>query len=162
TTIRPMNKKLILLLTGALLVGGGTAAAQVLPAAGVIHACSGANGALRMTDPTPQSGRVCNNGETYVTWNQTGPKGATGAAGPMGAPGATGRRGPQGPAGPSFVRAAWALEPATERMVEIELPPNGYYVIDASAYARRWVDLDEPTLASTRCMLWVHRNGAAD
>jgi hypothetical protein len=51
-------------------------------------------GTIRLIDA--QAGKRCGAGESVVTWNQAGPRGATGAEG---AAGASGPAGPAGPAG---------------------------------------------------------------
>lgn len=92
----------------ALLLGGGgvVALAAIPDANGVIHACYGRTGVLRVIDPSARGSdslaNRCSNNETPVSFEQKGPqglqgpRGATGAQGPKGDPGSTG---PQGPAG---------------------------------------------------------------
>lgn len=65
--------------------------------AGVFHGCVGnASGLLRVIDPSAGS---CREGETAITWNQTGPAGPQGPKGETGPQGLKGETGPQGPTG---------------------------------------------------------------
>lgn len=67
---------------------------------GAISGCVGPSGLLRVID----SGATCNENETPMTWNQTGPQGPAGSQGqpgPQGLQGPQGQPGPQGPAGVS-------------------------------------------------------------
>lgn len=84
------SNKLGLLIAGVML-GGLTsyAVASIPDASGVINACYGVGGAVRIV----QSSTDCAATETHLTWSQTGPQGPTGPTG------ATGATGPQGPAG---------------------------------------------------------------
>src|SRR5215212_4058197 len=97
-------------LVGALALGlTGAAVAAVPGPDGEIHGCYNAKGSLRLVDPSdPSMPGACDDKETPLTWNQTGPQGPAGQQGPQGPKGATGSQGPQGPAGPSFVRAKYA------------------------------------------------------
>jgi hypothetical protein len=77
--------------------GSGTALASIPDSGGVIHGCykpqgNGSNSPLGVIDTALSNGK-CPNGDTELTWNQTGPQG------PQGATGATGQTGSQGPAG---------------------------------------------------------------
>lgn len=92
-------KKTILAAAVSLGVSGGLAfglantfASASVPdsTTGVITACMNGDHAVRLIDA--QAGATCNNGETQVTWNQSGATGAQGPAGPAG---------PTGPAGAS-------------------------------------------------------------
>jgi type VI secretion system Hcp family effector len=86
---------------GLLMAGiGAVAYAALVGSDGVIHACVGPTGGVRVIDS--QTGR-CFGNETLVTWNQKGPQGATGAAGPVGATGVAGPAGPAGATGPAGV-----------------------------------------------------------
>ena len=66
---------------------------------GVIHACVGNNGLLRVATD-------CRQGETPLVWNAQGP---AGPAGPQGPQGDVGPQGPQGPAGENPPPPASAL-----------------------------------------------------
>lgn len=68
----------------------GTGVAMAAVNTGVIDACYGSNGNLRIASS-------CRSNEQALSWNQTGPQGP---AGPQGAPGVQGPAGPAGPAGP--------------------------------------------------------------
>lgn len=84
----------------ALTVGAGVAVYASIPGPdGVISGCIGNNGVLRVID----SAANCQQNETPLQWNQTGPAGPVGPTGPQGAAGSTGSAGPagaQGSAGP--------------------------------------------------------------
>jgi hypothetical protein len=75
------------LLLGTVVVSGAPTLA------GVIHACAGPRGTLRLA-------QHCAAGERAITWNITGPQGPEGPAGANGGRGATGATGDTGPAGP--------------------------------------------------------------
>jgi type VI secretion system secreted protein Hcp len=99
-----MNGWLKIALPTAALLGAGTAVALAsIPSASdnVIHACypttGTAVGQLRVVDA--DAGQGCTQGETTLTWNQTGP---TGPAGPPGPPGDQGPSGDSGSGGGSF------------------------------------------------------------
>lgn len=80
-------------------LGFGAAVADTSSTGGTIHGCVAKNGVLSVIDST----QSCKNGETPISWNQTGPQGPqgeTGATGPQGATGATGPQGPKGDTGP--------------------------------------------------------------
>jgi hypothetical protein len=96
-------------LVGALALGlSGAAVASVPAPDGQIHGCYDAKGSLRVTDTAdPSKMGACDDKETPLAWNQTGPQGPAGPQGAKGATGAQGPQGPQGPAGPSFVRAKY-------------------------------------------------------
>src|SRR5947209_2417868 len=64
----------------------GVTYASIPHASSAIHACKGANGALRIA-------KTCASGETAVTWNKRGP---TGEPGPKGDLGPKGDAGPKG------------------------------------------------------------------
>src|SRR5258708_37920624 len=74
---------------GVVALGAAAGLAQSLLAspAGVISACVGSNGALRVSDS-------CKSNETALQWNQVGPIGPPGAQGPKGDNGAPGAAGP--------------------------------------------------------------------
>jgi len=72
-----------------LVAGGGTAMAT--GGSEAINACTNnTTGAVRVTTD------ACRQGETALSWNQTGPTGPVGPQGPAGADGATGPAGPAG------------------------------------------------------------------
>lgn len=93
------------LAAGALVVGvsvvaagGALSMADGIPdSSGVIHACYAAKGDVRIVSGAGD----CKSNESYVSWNQQGPKGDVGAAGPAGMAGAMGPAGPEGPEGPA-------------------------------------------------------------
>ncbi len=70
----------------------------------VVNDVTEAPGTLRVIDPSeptlPSGGAnpagSCVEGESTITWNQSGPQGPTGPQGPQGPPGAAGGRGPAG------------------------------------------------------------------
>ena len=110
-----MKRRFVSLLAGrvaALGVAVGVAAHASTPGpTGVINGCVSNNGVLRVID----SSTTCQQNETPISWNATGPQGpagpqgATGSPGPAGLPGATGATGasgPQGPAGPAGPQGA--------------------------------------------------------
>jgi hypothetical protein len=77
--------------------------AAIPDSSNVIHACyhpqsNGSNTPLGVIDTAKTNG-TCPNGDTTLTWNQTGPQGPAGATGATGAAGATGATGPAGPPG---------------------------------------------------------------
>ncbi len=87
-----------------LAVGAGVVAYASIPGStGVISGCIGNNGVLRVID----SAASCQQNETPLNWNQTGPagpqgpQGAIGAQGPTGSAGLQGAPGPAGPQGPA-------------------------------------------------------------
>lgn len=88
----PLVSAIVSALVTASLVGG-VAIAQT-SSTGVITACVGQNGNLRLVDDASE----CRGQETVITWNQQGPEGPQGPAG--GPEGPQGPEGPEGPAGP--------------------------------------------------------------
>jgi hypothetical protein len=81
----------------AVVVGTGTGIARAFPESvpdesGVIRACSGLGGRLRIVD----SSANCRWHEQALEWSVTGPQGPVGPPGPIGP---QGERGPVGPAG---------------------------------------------------------------
>ena len=137
-----MRRLAIAVATGVVAVGGFTAVAYaaIPDTQGVIHGCYNTNnGDLRVVND-PSS---CRNGETSLTWNQTGPQGA---AGPQGAPSA------QSPSsgssshafsispGPVGVPAGWTAVPvAVDRMTV----PAGNYVVWATGQANQVTGSDD-------------------
>jgi hypothetical protein len=88
---------LVLGLALALGLAAKVAWATVPDARGVIHACVGPSGLVRIIDT--DLGQRCFRGETALSWSQTGPTGPAGASGP------TGPQGPEGPQGPAGMPA---------------------------------------------------------
>jgi hypothetical protein len=92
-------------------ISAGIGFATIPDTGGTIHGCyTKSTGTIRVIDDSVTN---CKSGETQLTWNVTGPRGAQGPAGPQGPAGlqgpagATGATGPAGPAGVSradFVR----------------------------------------------------------
>ncbi len=141
-----------------LLGGGGVVALAAVPGNnGVIHACYGKAGALRVIDPSAHGGGLqqhCANNETPLKLDQTGPqgprgvrgargpKGGTGATGPQGAIGVTGATGPLGPAGPagpataptvySDANSGVSVPGSLSRRVVVSVKvPSGSYAVQA-------------------------------
>jgi hypothetical protein len=85
--MRVPRRRVLLIVAALVAVGAGAAYATIPDSAGVIHACYGSNGALKVLD-TAQG--QCAKNETALAWNQRGPQGP---------PGPIGATGPQGPAG---------------------------------------------------------------
>jgi hypothetical protein len=87
----------VVAVTATVALAGGS------PEDGVIHACAGPQGKLRLADAHGS----CRRNERAVSWQQKGVKGDPGPAGPVGPSGPTGPAGPagpqgeQGPAGPA-------------------------------------------------------------
>lgn len=130
----------------AVLVGAGTAASAVTPAAipdttGVIHSCYATSATYKtFVLINPASGTKCQSGYTALAFNQKGQPGAQGPAGARGPAGAAGPAGPQGPAGASGVSHAYVafggpvLLPANSNAVVASLIlPAGSYVVQAKA-----------------------------
>jgi hypothetical protein len=68
-----------------LALGSGIAWASIPDAGDLIHGCFDGKGTLRVIDGSTST---CKNGETALSWNQIGPRGATGPQGPAGPPAA--------------------------------------------------------------------------
>lgn len=83
---------LLAVAVAALVAGGGTYA---LAASGttVINVC------VKKQGGELYRAKKCSKGDTELSWNREGPRGATGRAGQSGPPGATGQNGATGPAG---------------------------------------------------------------
>jgi hypothetical protein len=103
----PASGKARLLVGFCVVVSVGTVAAVVQASIpdnnGVIHGCYPTNGAsapngapLNITN-----GTSCGNGQSPITWNQTGAPGAQGATGATGGQGTTGATGDTGAVGPT-------------------------------------------------------------
>lgn len=116
-------------------VGGISVATGAIPSSsdGVIHACYGSNGEVRLLDK--EAGKTCSKGWTPLSWNQRGVQGQMGP------------QGEQGPRGPSRVIASFTdatgnLPDATEGGVfnfptepVLVLPlPAGNWHIQAKAF----------------------------
>jgi hypothetical protein len=150
-----------LALVGVLAFGvTGVATAAIPGGDGAIQSCYGPNGSLRVVDADAASGgKICNTGETPLSWNHTGPAGPAGAAGPAGPQGPAGPSGPKGdtgPAGPSFV---WARFPSTTfqptdeytTVATVEVP-KGLYKVSAKteAYVKEWYGMEVWTVITCR------------
>jgi hypothetical protein len=94
----PLSRRRVLIFsTMAVLFTGIIAFASIPGPNGVISACySKSGGALRVIDAAVTQ---CKQGETSLTWNQTGAQGSQGPQGPAGPAGPQGPQGEQGPAG---------------------------------------------------------------
>ena len=80
------------------LLAGSVAVASIPDTAGVIHGCyKSNNGQLRIIDTA--AGDSCRNGETAISWSQTGQPGPQGIPGLKGDPGIQGIQGLQGQPG---------------------------------------------------------------
>ena len=116
------------LLSGALFGGFSVVSAQLEPSAQLIHAChsgGSSGGVLGIGSSSPtfrivSGSRDCGRGETYVSWNQAGPRGL------QGAPGVAGERGAQGPQGDRGVDGiAGPVGPKGERGADGAVGPAG-------------------------------------
>ena len=145
-------------LVGVLVVGlgGGAAVASIPNPDGTISACYATlDGNVRIIDPDAGLGaRPCEPGEQYLSWSQTGPKGATGP------------QGPQGPAGPSFIRAVYNDDTHrgdTKVLASIQLPANSYFSVSAIIDSYRTSDSGDPTSGEAVCRLkQLRANGTLD
>ena len=113
---------------------------------GVIHACYGSDGSLRVIDREADPQRTCNKGWTPIQWNETGIQGPPGPPGEdgqdgtdgaAGAPGAPGTPGAPGAPGTSdayhaFVSSAPTIQSATVTVITKDVPA-GSYVVTAKA-----------------------------
>jgi hypothetical protein len=88
---RSGGRAVVLVAVGVLLVAGAATAAvkQLTADDGVVHACVGVAGVLRIAPA-----RGCTRIEDPLDWNRTGPQGPAGPAGSAGPQGAAGERGP--------------------------------------------------------------------
>lgn len=117
---------------------GGIAYASIPDGEGVIHACYSPNAAagpsgaqLKIIDSEVAS---CTNGQTEVTWGQTGPQGPPGEKGDQGDKGDKGDKGDPGEPGPSAAYTNYAadFEPVGDgltRTVASVTVPAGSYVL---------------------------------
>jgi hypothetical protein len=112
----------------AVLAAGAGVVSAAIPDGGVIRSCHRTDGLLRVVD----GGTACRAGETALSFNQQGPRGATG---PTGAKGDTG---PQGPAGESRLPRTFVgqiqgrnlpASPGTVASVEV---PAGRWLVTVS------------------------------
>src|SRR5437899_8578856 len=115
-TIRQYRTYPNVVATLALLLALGGAAWAAAGSGATIHACyKKGGGALRIASR-------CKHGETALSWNQIGPRGAKGSAGRTGArgsagpPGPTGKEGPKGEAGQ--VRAYATITPGNPATIK--------------------------------------------
>src|SRR5262245_25405001 len=93
---------------GIVIATTAVAYASIPDSSGVIHACYGNSGALKVIDPS--AGGACGHSETAISWSQTAP---AGPQGPAGDPGPQGPAGPAGPPGPATApRVQQAFLPA--------------------------------------------------
>jgi hypothetical protein len=96
---RPSPAMVVALTALVVALGGGAyAATSFIGSSGQIHGCVSKTGVLTILKP----GKHCGKGETAISWNQKGPRGAQGASGgqgPKGDQGAPGGTGPTGPPG---------------------------------------------------------------
>ncbi len=123
--------------SAGLVLAGGVAVAAIPGADGVIHGCYVTkSGALRVTDDGQ-----CRNGETALSWSQTGPKGEPGQPGQPGPPG---EQGPPGPAGAGNEiwfesRAAEVIIPGSPPgpvtwhvIADVDVPAGSYHLNGAT------------------------------
>jgi hypothetical protein len=85
------------LLALVLAIGGGGYALAASSGGGVLRACVGPDGTLRL-----RQGRHCRGRQPLVAWNQQGKRGPRGPKGAKGIQGVHGIRGPRGPGALSF------------------------------------------------------------
>lgn len=97
---RNRSLTLVCAVAAGLVFASGVAWASIPDAGGTIHGCYSRLplGALRVIDTG--LGEVCTAGETTLTWQQQGRRGADGVPGLQGASGLQGKPGVQGPPGP--------------------------------------------------------------
>jgi len=97
-SIRPPSGATIAVTAAAALaaVGAASVATGATPSGsdGVINACYGSNGEVRVIDTEKTPPQTCNKGWKPLSWNHTGPAGQDGRDGQDGAPGEPGPRGP--------------------------------------------------------------------
>jgi hypothetical protein len=125
---------------------GGIAYASIPDGEGVIHACYSPNAAagpsgaqLKVIDSEVAS---CTNGQTEVTWGQTGPQGPPGQTGEKGDKGDKGDPGEPGPSA-AFTNYGAEFEPIGDgltRTVASVTVPAGSYVLSAVVSA---LDVDD-------------------
>jgi hypothetical protein len=87
----------------AVLVVGGVGYAAIPGSDGVIHACYGSNGEVRVINTEASPPATCNKGWTAFSWNQTGPPGPPGQNGQDGQDGTNGANGTNGQDGTNGV-----------------------------------------------------------
>ena len=129
----------------ALLAWNG--ASMVLAAATptTIRACVAPSGSAKGLMRYAPGTTACKKGETALTWNTVGPRGATG---PQGIAGATGPTGPTGPAGPQGQAAPsnapvavwqtpWTPDPmfgGEKRLAQLVVPPGKYQILLSASF----------------------------
>jgi len=89
--------RVVAFVAAALLLTGTSPLAAAEQSDGVVTACAGPNGQLRVVAAASQ----CRPSEIPMQWSITGPQGPVGPQGPAGPPGPAGPAGPPGPAGPA-------------------------------------------------------------
>jgi hypothetical protein len=107
------------------------AAVHVSAKDGVIRACAGANGQVRLLG----DGDACRPNEAPVSWSFSGPMGdpgPEGPAGPQGPQGEAGPQGPEGPQGPAGPAGAACEAPGSHIIGEITI--DGITVAPAAIY----------------------------
>ena len=135
------------------LAAGGIAYATIPDSSGVLHGCYSANGANAkggaQLNLVNSDQATCTNGQTAVTWGQTGPAGQTGPTGPTG---------PQGPGGPTDIwdlnhygNGSLSIGVNNSTLVAAIAPPPGTYYAEASLHgfnsngaADIWCELQIP------------------
>jgi hypothetical protein len=128
---------IVLLLSWTTLVSGSIPNSQT----GVITACYIPGGAtIRVIDA--EAGAACKRGESTLTWNQIGPRGATGAQGPVGP------QGPQGPAGVSSLSGlqdtACTRHDGATGFVDIAVTDDNLIAIACASGVPHWCDTNTP------------------
>lgn len=125
-----MRKALtILTATTVVVVVTGIAMASIPDANGVIHGCYDTkHGDLRVVDM--EAGQTCDQNETLLSWNQTGPQGP---AGPQGA------QGPQGPQGPPGQPGGEAFSVEAGGEVTIPTTSGGTVILQRDVSAGKYV-----------------------
>ena len=136
-----------------LVLAGSIAYASIPDSSGVLHGCYSANGANAkggaQLNLVNSDQATCTNGQTAVTWSQTGPAGGTGPTGPTG---------PAGPAGPTDIwdlnhygNGSLAIGVNNSTFVAVIAPPAGTYYVEASLHgfnsngaADIWCELQAP------------------
>ena len=129
----------------ALLVWNG--ASMVLAAATptTVRACVAQSGSAKGVMRYAPGTTACKKGETALTWNTVGPRGATGPQGPVGptgATGATGPAGPQGQAAPSNApvpvwQTPWTPAPmfgGEKRLAQLVVPKGKYQILLSASF----------------------------
>lgn len=116
-------KKMLVATTVAILVGAGTAtvaSAALVNEGGVIHACVGALGVVRIVNSTNGKQPACHAGEHALSWNQTGPAGPPGPTADL--------------TGDQMVSAEFAVPAASDRTSGNVICPFGHYIATGGGY----------------------------